>query len=416
MAARAIRLVVRDRELERSRLTVGFRAILAIPHFFWLYGWLSLATLVALANWIATLISGKPSPMLHRFLAAYVRYSVHLLAYLTLAANPYPGFAGRPGSYPVDVEVGPPERQNRWATGFRLVLALPAILLASVLVSAGLPAPAAFVGLPQIGAVATTIAFFAWFVCIGRGRMPEGFQDALDYLIGYAAQVSGYVFLLTDRYPNSNPAVYEAATAYRGDPVRLYVDDELRRSRLTTFFRLALATPHIAWLNLWAIAGVLAAIANWFVLLFRGRPSPRLHRFLARLVRYGTHVYAFLLLAGNPFPGFTGRPGAYPVELVIPGPAPQPRLVTGFRLILAIPAGMIASAIVSSAWLASIFIWFYAMFRGRAPAGLRNLSAFALRYTAQTQAYAALLTDRYPYTGPTAGWQLSLTEPSIATL
>jgi Domain of unknown function (DUF4389) len=415
MTTRAIRLVVRDRDLERSRLTVGFRAILAIPHFFWLYGWFYLATLVGFANWIATLISGTPSPMLHRFLAAYVRYSVHVLAYVSLAADPYPGFAGRPGSYPVDVDIGPPARQNRWVTGFRLVLALPAVVMASVLVGVGLPAPAAFVGLPQIGAVAATIAFLAWFVCVGRGRMPEGFQDALDYLLGYSAQVSGYVFLLTDRYPDSDPAVYEAANVYRGDPVRLYVDDELRRSRLTTFFRLALATPHIVWLTVWWIAGVFAAIANWFVLLFRGRPSPRLHRFLARLVRYQTHVYAFLLLVGNPFPGFTGRPGTYPVALELPGPARQPRLVTGFRGILAIPAGMIASAIVSSAWLAAFFMWFYALLAGRAPRGLRNLSAFALRYGAQTQAYALLVTDRYPYTGPTAGWQLSLTDLSTAT-
>ena len=58
MSDRAIRLTVRDPDLERSRLTVGFRLILAIPHFIWLAGWFSLATLVAIANWIATLISG----------------------------------------------------------------------------------------------------------------------------------------------------------------------------------------------------------------------------------------------------------------------------------------------------------------------------------------------------------------------
>jgi hypothetical protein len=410
MTGRAIRLHTRDPDLERSRLTVGFRAFLAIPHLFWLYGWFYLATLVAFANWIATVISGTPSPMLHRFLAAYVRYSVHVLAYLTLAADPYPRFSGRPGTYPVEAEIGPPARQSRWGTGFRLLLALPAIILASVLVSAGLSAPAALVGLPQIGAVAATIAFFAWFVCVGRGRMPEGFQNALEYVIGYAAQVSAYVFLLTDRYPDSDPGASGTATAYRNDPVRLYVDDGLRRSRLTTFFRFALATPHLLWLNLWAILAILAAIVNWFVALFRGRPSPRLHRFLARFVRYMTHVYAFLLLIGNPFPGFTGRPGMYPVELELPPPSPQPRVVTGFRLILAIPAGMIASAIASSAWIAAFFAWFYALFRGRAPRGLRNLGAFALRYSAQTWAYVVLLTDSYPYTGPTAGWQLSLTE------
>ena len=413
--ARAIRLTVRDRDLERSRLTVAFRFILAIPHFFWLYGWFSLAVVpVVICNWIALLAQGRPAPMLHRFVSSYVRYSVHVLAYVMLAGDPYPGFGGRPGSYPVDVEIAPPARQNRWITGFRLVLALPAILLSAVLVSFGSSAPAAFVGAPQLGAVAATISFFAWFVCVGRGRIPEGFQDTLDYTIGYAAQVSGYVLLLTDRYPNSDPAIYESANVFRSDPIRLYVDDELRRSRVTTFFRFALATPHILWLNLWGIAAFLAAFLNWFVLLFRGRPAGRLHRFVARFLRYEMHVYAFLGMVGNPFPGFTGRPGSYPIELELPGPDRQPRLVTGFRLILAIPALMIATALLTASWLGSIYIWFYALVRGRAPRGLRNLGAFALRYGAQAQGYTLLLTDRYPYTGPTAGWQLTLTQPAPA--
>jgi len=36
--------------------------------------------------------------------------------------------------------------------------------------------------------------------------------------------------------------------------------------------------------------------------------------FLARFVRYATHVYAFLNLAAEPFPGIGGRPG-YPIDL-----------------------------------------------------------------------------------------------------
>ena len=134
MRERAIRLVVRDPDLERSRLTVGFRLILAIPHLIWLAGWFSLAVMpVSVANWIATLIQGKPSPMFHRFLSSYVRYTVHVVSYVTLAADPYPGFAGRAGSYPIDVEIDPLTQQNRWVTGFRLILALPAIYRAPVM-------------------------------------------------------------------------------------------------------------------------------------------------------------------------------------------------------------------------------------------------------------------------------------------
>ena len=85
--------------------------------------------------------------------------------------------------------------------------------------------------------------------------------------------------------------------------------------------------------------------------------------------------------------------------------------MTGFRGILAIPAFFIAGAIGGAAYVAAIYIWFYALVRGHAPRGLRNLGAYYLRYNAQTVGYASLLTHRYPYTGPTAGWQLSLEPP-----
>jgi hypothetical protein len=405
MSARAIRLSVRDPDLQRARLTVGFRLLLAIPHFFWLAGWFSLAVMVAIANWIATLISGTPSPMLHRFLSAYVRYAVHVSAYLTLAANPYPGFAGRPGTYPVDVEIEEPQPQNRWVTGFRFFLALPAILLAETLLGFG--STAAGGGYASSG-VAPTVAFLAWFYCLIKGRIAQGFRDLLAYVIGYSAQVFGYLFLLTDRYPNSDPAVYESANVFRDDPIRLPVEDDLRRSRLTVLFRLPLAIPHFVWVVLWGIAIFFCAIANWFATLIRGRSPGGLHRFLSRYVRYVTHVYAFVQLVGSPFPGFTGRAGSYPIDVEIDPPERQNRWVTGFRLILAIPALMIAGALTTAAYVAAFFSWVHGLFRAQVPRGLRNLGAFELRYSAQLYSYILMLTDRYPYSGPSAGWQLKL--------
>jgi hypothetical protein len=49
-------------------------------------------------------------------------------------------------------------------------------------------------------------------------------------------------------------------------PIRLIVTDDLRRSRLTVFFRLLLAIPHFVWLLLWGIA-------NAVVLLIRATCS-----------------------------------------------------------------------------------------------------------------------------------------------
>ena len=36
-------------------------------------------------------------------------------------------------------------------------------------------------------------------------------------------------------------------------PIGLIVTDDLRRSRLTVFFRLLLVIPHLIWLTLWGI-------------------------------------------------------------------------------------------------------------------------------------------------------------------
>jgi len=405
MDERAVRLTLLDPSLERSRVTVGFRLFLAIPHLIWLALWFSLAVLVAIANWIAALATGKPSPDLHRFLAAYVRYAAHVTSYVTLAADPFPGFMGRPGSYPIDIEIDAPGPQNRWVTGFRLFLALPAILLADVLVGFGSTGTGG--GYYSAG-VAATAAFLAWFYCLVNGRTAEGLRDASVYAIGYEAQAFGYLFLLTARYPNSDPAVYESANVYRADPIRLPVSDDLQRSRLTVFFRLLLAIPHFVWLTLWGIAVFFALIANWFATLFRGTSPPGLHRFLASYLRYQTHVFAFVQIVANPFPGFTGAPGSYPVDVEIDEPEPhQNRWVTGFRIILAIPALMFGSALAGAAYLAALYSWFHGLFTGRVPRGLRNLGAYQLRYQAQVYGYVYLLTSRYPYAGPAAGWQLA---------
>jgi hypothetical protein len=97
------------------------------------------------------------------------------------------------------------------------------------------------------------------------------------------------------------------------------------------------------------------------------------------------------------------------VDVEIDGPERQNRWVTGFRLFLAFPAFAILGALATAAYLAAVYSWFHGLFRAEVPRGLRNLGAFQLRYQAQVYGYLYLLTDRYPYSGPQAGWQMTLT-------
>jgi hypothetical protein len=395
-ALRPIRLVVLDGDLRRSRLTVFFRILLAIPHLLWLALWGVAVNVVVFVLWLAILIEAQAPTILHDFVAAYLRYATHVGAYLFLAANPYPGFRGAPG-YPVDVEIAPPARQSRWATFFRLFLALPVMLLAATLGSGfGLFSLAAL----YLTGAAGSAAFLMWFVAVVRGRAPRGLNDLVTYTLQYGAQATGYYLLLTDRYPSSDPALLETRPELPDHPVRIAVSDDLGRSRLTVFFRLLLTIPHFVWVVLWSIPALLAVVVAWFLALILGRVPTALHRFIAAYVRYVTHVVAYVYVVGRKFPGFTGREGSYGVDALIAPPTRQSRWKTLFRFFLAFPALLVASGLGNAVLVVAILGWFYALVTGRMAEGLRNLGASCLRYTAQTYSYLFLLTDRYPYATP----------------
>ncbi len=403
MADHPVKLVVTD-DLRRSRWTVGFRFLLAIPHYIWLGLWTLVAFFAAFANWVGVLVLGRSPALLHRFLAAYVKYATQLFAYLRIAANPYPSFDA-PDGYPVDLRIAPPAPQNRLTVLFRIVLAIPAFLLAQGLgggVSTGYRSSSS--SRFSSNGLAGVVSIAAWFASVAQARMPRGLRDTGTWSVGYGAQVWSYLLVLHDRYPDSDPLAMLEDVPDREDPVRLRSDDDLERSRLTVFFRLPLAFPHLVWLALWSVLAYLLAIVNWFATLIRGTPPEGLHRFLSRYLRYDVSVYAFLHLIANPFPGFAGAPGAYPpLEAQIAPPARQNRWKTGFRAILAIPAALIAAGYATLLFIVALLCWFTALVRGRVPVGMRTVGALALRYHAATVGYLLMLTDAYPYTGPLQG-------------
>src|SRR4249920_1052948 len=198
----------------------------------------------------------------------------------------------------------------------------------------------------------------------------------------------------TDPAPPEQPPAPEV-DPLAGHPIRLVVTDDLQRSRLTVFFRAILVIPALIWLTLWSVVAGLAWIAAWFAAVFTAQVPNGLHQFMASFLRYRTHVYAYLLLIADPYPGFTGPPG-YPIDLEVDPPVRQSRLTVFFRLILAIPALLLSNILTQVSELLAVFSWFVALVTGRVPEGIRNFAAFALRVETQTFGYVMLLTERYP--------------------
>lgn len=413
VAQRPIRLVVRHDGLERSRLTVFLRLFLAIPLFVWVTLRGIAAFVVAVVNWLAVLVQKEVPSSTHDFVASYVRYATQVSAYVFLAANPYPWFRCQ-SDYPVDVEIDGPVQQGRWAGFFRLVLALPALLLATTLgsgfvtgssgqgswtASDGNEETIAW-GASSFGGVAAAGALLAWFFILALGRAPRGLRDLVAFALGYGAQAAGYLFLLTPRYPTSDPALAEPYSQLPQHPVRAVVTDDLARPRLTILFRLFLAIPHFVWILLWTLVVFTIAPFVWILAIILGRLPHALHRFFAAYVRYATHLVAFVYVIGRRFPGFTGREGSYGIDVEVDPPARQHRLTILFRWVLAIPAVIVASALGGVVFVIAFLGWWYALATGRMPEGMRNLGVTCLRYSAQTYAYALLVTGRYPYAAP----------------
>ncbi len=94
------------------------------------------------------------------------------------------------------------------------------------------------------------------------------------------------------------------------------------------------------------------------------------------------------------------RTGEHPFRIELPDRLRQPRLVTLFRLLLALPALVLASVFNIALSLASIAAWFVSLALGRTTAGLQELGTFCVRYQLETQAYVTLLTSTYPRLAP----------------
>jgi len=189
---------------------------------------------------------------------------------------------------------------------------------------------------------------------------------------------------------------FTGAALVRSHPIQLVLNDDLKRWRLTVALRWLLALPHLFVLTAWTYVALPVTVVNWFVALVRGRPSAGVHAWTSRFIRYQAHVYAYLYLVADPYPSFRGWPGRYPVDLAIAPPADQARWKTLLRIVLVIPAYVFATVLGYVLFFVAFIGAFYALATGRYPRGFRDLSAYCLRFQAQTFGYLLLVTDRYP--------------------
>jgi Domain of unknown function (DUF4389) len=170
----------------RNRLTAFFRLILAIPIAIVLYVYGIIAFITIVIAWFAIVITGHYPKGLYDFVAGFLRFQTRVTAYAVLLCDPYPPFGGGPdSSYPVRMDfAGPLERYSRLKTLFRIILAIPIMVLRYAINL-----------LLEIG------AFAAWVVIVITGKMPRGLFDLMVLANSYTARSDAYLYLMTETYP-----------------------------------------------------------------------------------------------------------------------------------------------------------------------------------------------------------------------
>ncbi len=192
--------------------------------------------------------------------------------------------------YPVQFSVEYPDRDlNRLTTGFRLIVAIPILIVAGTLGHEG----------ANYGHGATTIAaggggvlFLApLLLIVFRQKYPRWWYDWNLELLRFSNRIAAYLALMDDRYPSTDE---QQAVALDFD----YPDAKQELNRWLPLVKWLLAIPHYILLVFLSIAAIVAVIIAWFAILFTGRYPRGLFDFVLGVLRWGNRVnaYAFVLV------------------------------------------------------------------------------------------------------------------------
>lgn len=208
--------------------------------------------------------------------------------------------------YPVEVRLEPAlENRDRLTVAFRILLAIPHLLLVGGPIAAALFWTVSsegnltydWGGGGALGAVAAIVALIAWFSIVATGRYPRGLWDLATLYLRWRVRAVAYTALLRDEYPPFGDGPYPAALELS--------PPEAPRDRLTVAFRIVLVIPHL--LAVWAlgIAWAFTTVIAWFSVLFTGRYPEGLYHFAVGVLRWNIRVEAYLLLLRDEYPPFS---------------------------------------------------------------------------------------------------------------
>ncbi|HZR26992.1 MAG TPA: DUF4389 domain-containing protein [Vicinamibacterales bacterium] len=203
-------------------------------------------------------------------------------------------------AYPVTVRIEPLiTNRNRLTVAFRIILAIPHIILVGGLGIAATNHPdsqsfGAHGGI--LGIAAVVLAIVSWFTLVIAGSHIPGIRHYTTFYMRWRARAVAYLMLLQDTYPPFGDAAY---------PVLIEVVDPPTRRRATIFFRVILAIPHFVVLALLFVAWWITAFVSWVIILFTGNYPEGLYNFGVGVLRWMLRLECYMLLLVDEYPPFS---------------------------------------------------------------------------------------------------------------
>ena len=199
-------------------------------------------------------------------------------------------------SYPVQFDVDFPARPlNRLTTAFRIVLAIPILVLLGVLTSDAVQGDhqTTFTLASGVGLLFLPLLLMILF----RQKYPRWWFDWNINVLRFSNRVTTYLALLDDRYPSTD----EEQSVH----LDFAYPDAHQLNRWLPLVKWFLAIPHYIVLFFLAIGAAVAIIVAWFAILFTGRYPRNLFSFVVGVLRWSNRVtgYAFLLVTDQ-YPPF----------------------------------------------------------------------------------------------------------------
>lgn len=207
----------------------------------------------------------------------------------------------QPAPYPARVEVDYPDTLNRLTTALRLVLAIPILMVISLVSGAWPTVVGGGDDDENRVAIAGMIGLATALMILFRRRYPRWWFDFQCELARFAARVGAYLALLTDRYPST----------VERQGVHLEIDYPDVRGDLNRWLPLVkwlLALPHVLVLVPLAVACLFAIAIAWFAILLTGGYPRGLFDFVVGFARWSLRVSAYaILLVTDRYPPFSLR-------------------------------------------------------------------------------------------------------------